>query len=213
MGGGKMHMDIFNRRLSDKAYGVVYGALILGILIICSLIIPSARPQLPDPLVSATISPLPTPSAEQPENDIYVYIVGQVVTPGVYQVPYGSLVEYVIRACGGFLPDADISSVNLVYTLTENCMINVGSGSAADSGIVSGSVLYPGDTTDDVEKVNINTASEEMLCTLPGIGPATAAAIIKYREKQPFTTIEDIMNVNGIGQAKFDSISEFICIE
>ncbi len=207
-----MQNTLFNRRLSDKAYGVVYGALVLVVLIMCSFFIQPISYQSTNTLVSATASPLPTPLEEQPLNEIYVYIVGEVVNPGVYMVPYGSMVEYVIKACGGFLPDADPSSVNLVYKLTENCMINVSTRAANASNIVSGSILYPGITT-DVRRININTASEEMLCALPGIGKATAAAIIRYREKQPFTCIEDIMKVNGIGQAKFDSISELICID
>lgn len=207
-----MHNTLFYRRLSDKAYGVVYGAIVLVVLIMCSFIIQPDLSQSTNTLVNATTSPLPTPQKEPHLEEIYVYIVGEVVNPGVYAVPYDSMVEDVIEACGGFLPDADPSSVNLVYKLTENCMINVGSRAANTSDIVSGNTLYPGTTT-DVRQININTANEEMLCTLPGIGKSTAAAIIKYREKQPFTSIEDIMKVNGIGQAKFDSISELICID
>jgi competence protein ComEA len=61
-------------------------------------------------------------------------------------------------------------------------------------------------------KVNINTADKTTLQTLPGIGEATAGAIIEYRNKTPFKTIEDLKKVSGIGDAKFERVKEFITV-
>lgn len=65
-----------------------------------------------------------------------------------------------------------------------------------------------------VEKVNINTADKELLCSLDGIGQTKAAAIISYREANgEFADIEELMNVEGIGQKTFDNIKDMICVE
>ena len=69
-----------------------------------------------------------------------------------------------------------------------------------------------GGSTGSTDLVNINTASREQIMTLPGIGEVTADAIIEYREQNPFERIEDIMNVQGIGEAKFNSIRDLICV-
>lgn len=157
-------------------------------------------------------------SEEEPY--ISVYICGAVNNPGVYEVVQGSIINDVVVLAGGVTDDASIERVNLVYILNSNISVYVpyeneeyeGNGiirsqeqtmwgqDAPDSGI-SGS-----------NTVNINSASESELITLPGIGEATARAIIEYREQTPFERIEDIMNVPGIGEAKFNSIRDLICV-
>lgn len=162
---------------------------------------------------------------------IQVYICGAVNNPGVYEVYMGSLLYEIVDVAGGFSEDAAQEYINLVYEINENISIYIPTNSEVSHNSYSNSELIRGsndyfmwgvseDTTDfsDVSqedtsgKVNINTASREELMTLPGIGEATANAIIEYRNTNSFNTIEDIMNVSGIGESKFSRIRSYICV-
>lgn len=164
-------------------------------------------------------------------ESIQVYICGAVNNPGVYEVYMGSLLYEIVDVAGGFSEDAAQEYINLVYEINENISIYIPTNSEVSHNSYSNSELIRGsndyfmwgvseDTTDfsDVSqedtsgKVNINTASREELMTLPGIGEATANAIIEYRNTNSFNTIEDIMNVSGIGESKFSRIRSYICV-
>ncbi len=161
------------------------------------------------PSVSPTleISPQPTQNAT-----IYVYIVGQVKCPGVYELTSGCMVSHAVEAAGGFSENADREAVNMVEVLTGNTMIKVpAQGESFSEIIISGGL--GGSDTGNGDKVNINTAGAEELCTLSGIGESTAKKIISFRETNGnFETIEDIMDVPGIKEAKFLAIKEDICV-
>lgn len=139
-------------------------------------------------------------------NDIAVYVIGCVKNPGVYYLDSGSRLYQLLDLCGGVTQDADVSSLNLSKKLSDSDMINI---------------LAKKDETENIEneennlekgKININTATLEELKTLDGIGEQTAQKIINYRKEQSFQSIEDIMNVPGIGESKFLNIENDICI-
>ncbi len=143
-------------------------------------------------------------------DDCQVYVVGSVKNPGVYRLPVGSRVEAAIEAAGGFKKDADTTAVNLARVIADGEQITVPAKgetvSATQGSTASNSVAAGG-------KVNINTATSEELQTLDGVGESTAAKIIASRESEgPFTTIEDLKRVSGIGDKKFAAIASNITV-
>ena len=155
----------------------------------------------------------PEVSATPKVNIISVYIVGAVKQPGIYELPSGSLVNAAVEAAGGFSEGADLTAINLVETIESNAMIKV-PFTGETGGIVSGGNGSSGNSgSQSNTKVNLNSAGIDELCTVPGIGESTAKKIISYRETNgPFSSIEEIMNVSGIKQAKFEVMKEYICI-
>lgn len=155
-----------------------------------------------------TLRPAPT------DKPIIVYITGAVPRPGVYALPQGARVQDGVSAAGGFLAEAEIQSINLARPLDD--------GERMDIPYIEGaSPVLPtqpagGDITaePDTNLININTASRSELETLPGIGPTTAQKIIDYRtENGPFTSIEDIVNVSGIGPVTFERLKDLITVD
>ena len=139
-------------------------------------------------------------------TDIYVHICGAVINPGVYQVPAGTRVYQALELAGGSSDDAYLSGINLADKLADGQKVYIPSEGEHAEGILS---------TDSggVQSVmiNINTASEAELMTLPGIGQSRAKDIINYRVKNGlFESIDDIMKVSGIKEAAFEKIKDLI---
>ena len=162
----------------------------------------------------------PTPMAVQSEvepKEISVYICGNVKNPGVVKVKEGTRLDEAIVMVGGASGEADLNAVNLAYRLGDEDMIYIpkkGEKLQVTSKTIPGVNTVKSITVNKPGKVNINTASESELETLSGVGPATAKAIIQYRnQKGPFKSIEGIKNVSGIGDSKFNSIKDDITIE
>lgn len=156
---------------------------------------------------------------------IIVHITGAVKNWGIIELPINSRVADAIEKAGGLTEDADISNVNLAYILEDGMKVKIPSindvkenGKQEESYISKENgeniVDFSGDSFKPMNSiVNINTATQTELETLPGIGTSTALKIVNYRnEHGKFENIEDIKNVNGIGEAKFNSIKELICI-
>lgn len=150
-------------------------------------------------------------------NEIVIHIDGEVINPGIVYLLTEARVSDAIEASGGTTELADISKINLAYVLKDGQKIHIPSIYDTDSsqyiqddaGI---NVIVP-DNYNSSSLVNINLATQSELETLPGVGPSTASKIIDYRNKNGrFQTIEDIMNVSGIGEAKFANIKDYICI-
>lgn len=167
---------------------------------------PGVEIVLPTPGPPPTAVPTPTPAP------LVVYVSGAVVQPDVYALPPGSLVKQAIAAAGGFLPDADRARVNLAQSLQDGQQIHVPRvGEASIPLLSSGGGASTG--TSPKGLVNINTASQTELESLPGIGPALAQRIIDYRQANgPFERIEDIKRVRGIGDATFEGLREYITV-
>lgn len=141
---------------------------------------------------------------------ITVYVTGAVNKPGVVTVNEGARTADAVNACGGLLPTADKEHVNMAQVLKDGQQVKVPERSGDTAKPAEGK---PGGKADGSGKVNINTADEKELDTLPGIGPAMAKRIIEYRETEgSFQQIEDIKKIRGIGEAKFSKMKDKLCI-
>ena len=168
-----------------------------------------------------TESKAPETEEIQPEEPriIYVYVCGQVLSPGVYGIPEGSRICDLFRIAGGLTKKAAGDYWNQARLLTDGEMIYVPTveeakerspeerEQAASSGVVQ-------DTSSGAnKKVNLNTASKEELMTLPGIGESKALAILAYRkEKGRFSSIEDLKDIPGIKDGVFSKIKEYLTV-
>jgi len=154
---------------------------------------------------AVTLRPAPT------EKPIVVYITGAVPRPGVYALPQGARVQDIISAAGGFLAEADKESINLARLLDDGERLDIPYVEGASPVISTPIVELPNSSSTDTQLIDINTASQSELETLPGIGPTTARKIIDYRDENgPFLSIEDIINVSGIGPGTYERIKDLI---
>lgn len=150
------------------------------------------------------------------KKKIIVHVAGQVRDEGIIEIEEGDRVADAIEEAGGLLDDADLSNINLAYILSDGQKIYIPSiydeqereeGNSLNSGIVGNN------QTTNNSKININTATQSQLQSITGIGPSTAKNIIKYRQENgQFSSIEEIMEVSGIGEAKFASIEDEITV-
>ncbi len=145
-------------------------------------------------------------------EDIYVDISGEVKDPGVYKVTTETRLFEVIDMAGGLTVKADTNSLNRAEKVTDGQKVIVRAiGETNDQGYDPYDQNYDGEEDVSGGKVNINIADMEALQILPGIGPQRAKSIIDYREQNGYySTIEEIMNVSGIGERTFDSIKDMI---
>jgi competence protein ComEA len=141
--------------------------------------------------------------AEPLEQFVYVHIVGEVASPGMYQLPFGARLVDAVFAAGGLTDQADNSSVNLARELSDGEQVVVYKiGDVAETGGSS-----PGGL------ISINRATAEQLEDLPGIGPALSARIIAYRDANGgFKAKEDLLNVSGIGDSIFSGLTDLITL-
>ena len=138
-------------------------------------------------------------------GSLHVHAAGAVMHPGVVEVPAGSRVTDVVAAAGGPAADADLNQVNLAALVTDGVRIYIPRQGEVGSGLVAASGGADSDGQDAI--VNLNEANETELETLPGVGPATAKAIVDYRsEHGRFRSVDDLLNVRGIGPSKLEQI-------
>ena len=142
----------------------------------------------------------------EPDGRIYVHICGEVLAPGVYEMPEGSRVYELLSIAGGATDKGAPDTVNLAGVLKDGERVVIPSEEEAASMAEHAGAV-------DTGLVNINTASAEQLMTLPGIGESKARDIIRYREESGgFQTIEDIMKISGIKEAVFRKIQSLITV-
>ena len=156
------------------------------------------------------------------EEGFYVDIKGAVKKPGVYQVTADMIVNDLIKLAGGLNKNAYTKNINLASKLKEGMVVYIYNKSEInnttnkivnDITCTTEVIKYDEKTTTEASGlININTASKDALMTLTGIGESKAIAIIEYRNKTPFNTIEDIMNVSGIGESAFAKIKSNITV-
>lgn len=154
---------------------------------------------------------------QEEKNIIILHITGAVKNPGIVQIEEGARLIDAIEAAGGTTENADTSKINLAYILSDGQKIYI--PSFLDEKIENyvedniGENIIIENTNSNINLVNINTATQTELETLTGIGPSLALKIINYRkENGKFKTIEDIKNVSGIGDSKFEAIKNEICV-
>ncbi|MBO6202247.1 MAG: helix-hairpin-helix domain-containing protein [Selenomonas sp.] len=161
---------------------------------------------------SAVLESSPPAENALPVKEITIYVTGAVNKPGLVKVAEGARAADAINACGGLLPIADSEKINLAQNLKDGQQLKVPEKERSNSN-VDKSKADMSKNGGSGEMVNINTADEKALDTLPGIGPAMAKRIIEYREAEGlFQSIEDIKKIRGIGDAKFEKLKDKICI-
>jgi len=150
------------------------------------------------------------------KSGIYVYICGEVINPGVYELSGDSRIYEAVDAAGGFTENAARECVNLASKVSDGMQITIynreeAASLQADSASVGGNAGKSG--TSGSGLVNLNTATKEELMTLKGIGESKAEDIIRYREKSGgFKKIEDIMKISGIKENGFQKIKDSITV-
>lgn len=139
---------------------------------------------------------------------VVVHVAGAVRHPGIIELPTGSRVADAIRLAGGALPRADLDLLNLAALVVDGTQIlvptQVSTGGVAPS---------PTPSSTSAGIVNLNTADQAALETVPGLGPVKAGAIVAYRtEIGGFTSIDQLLEVTGIGPATLESIRPFVSL-
>ena len=166
-------------------------------------------------------------TASEKEAKITVYVSGAVANPGLHEIAPGSRAVEAIAAAGGMTEEANKDKVNLAKICKDGMQVNVPRLSAkerrrlaaantpASSAKTAEQNSASYNATQESEaaltgKVHLNTATAEELETLPGVGAVTAQRIVEYRSAHGFARIEDLMNVKGIGQAKFKKMQPWL---
>ena len=163
------------------------------------------------------------------EAKITVYVSGAVAKPGLHEIAPGSRAVDAIEAAGGMTEEANKDRVNLAKICKDGMQVNVprlnakelrklkqaqnvyagDSANAVDNAVQTANYV-PAVQQDNGGKIRLNSATLEELAELPGVGEVTAQRIVEYRNLHGFNKIEDIMNVKGIGQAKFNKMRPYL---
>ncbi len=191
----------------------------------------------PAPVVSAKLPPVeratsgsrgpsPSPSAG-PSQPVVVSVVGLVHTPGLVTLAPGARIADALKAAGGTVNGADTVGLNMARQVDDGEQIVVGIApvkgqpNVLGSSVSSGSAApTPGKTPGKApgparpgraEAINLNTATEQQLDALPGVGPVTAAAIVAWREANgKFTSVDQLGEVDGIGPARLEKLRPLV---
>ncbi|ONI85777.1 hypothetical protein ALI22I_28630 [Saccharothrix sp. ALI-22-I] len=132
------------------------------------------------------------------EEHLVVNVVGLVPSPGLVTVPSGARVADALQAAGGANPGADLTTLNLARKVADGEQIAVGIPAPQPAGATA-------------EPLDLNTATKDQLDTLPGVGPVTAQRIVDRRQKRgPFTSLEQLGEIEGIGDAKLTKLRELV---
>lgn len=184
-----------------------------GVLVVALLLLRPAgadpAPEASLPRATASAAPAASSPASASAAVVIVQAAGAVMQPGLYRLAPGSRVDDLVHAAGGLAPDADPDRVNLAALLTDGEKIyipRIGEAIPADAGGAGSGASSPA-----ASPIDLNAASIAQLDTLPGIGPATAQAIIDYRSQHGrFRSVDELLNVRGIGPAKLDALRSLV---
>lgn len=179
--------------------GILIGLLAAGLILLVSA-----------PARSAPILILPTPTPQS----IAIHIIGQVAYPGVYHLPPNSRVEDAIKAAGGFSNQANLDQINLAARFNDGQKLYIPSNGEYSTIKPSEPASLSTEPTEKLpEIIDLNSATQQELESLPGIGLSKASEIIAYRQKiGRFVTIEEIQNVPGIGAVLLEKIRPYITV-
>ena len=146
------------------------------------------------------------------EKEITIYISGEVKEPGVVTLKNDKRLADAVKLVGGVTEDADLNNVNLAVKLEDEMHYIIPKKGESISNSQN-NVIPNNNTNNQNGKININTATIQELDQIPGVGEATANKILTYRDEVgKFKSIEEIKNVSGIGEKKYENMKEFICI-
>ena len=217
--GSAMPDRLRGSRWSLSPRHVLVVALVLAIGLLwagCSVlrsrpeVVPDARPSAGivsgSPVAAPSSSPTSSPAAPA---TLVVHVAGKVRRPGLVRIKAGSRVADVVTAAGGALPGVDLSGLNLARQVTDGEQIIVGQP-GAQPGLPPPAPATPG-ASSPTSPVDLNTATLAQLENLPGVGPVLAQRIIDYRtEHGRFTSIDELQEVSGVGEKKFESLKPHV---
>lgn len=152
--------------------------------------------------------------ADETASSMKIDVEGAVVRPGLYDLPADARVGDAVEAAGGLTEDAASGGINLAQKLADGEQVFVPSVEEQLNAEAAGPVAaQPNAQQGAADKININTASADELQQLNGVGPALSQRIVEHRQsKGRFASVEDLKNVSGIGDAKFASLKDKICV-
>lgn len=191
--------------------GAAVAALVIGIW----LTRPPAEPvEVSLPFASTTTALPATSTAASTSDVVVVHVAGAVLVPGVHELPAGSRVIDAVEVAGGLAPDADGARLNLAAPLADGARVYVlRLGEAEAPPVPGGTTGAPSDGSVASGPLDLNTADETALDGLPGVGPATAAAIVQHRARiGRFTSVDQLLDVRGIGDAKLEAIRDLVTV-
>lgn len=195
----------------ERSLGSIAAAalLLIGIAVAAfALLRPAASappPELSIPLASSSSATTTNATAA----GVVVHAAGAVARPGLYHLPGGARVDDLLTAAGGLAPDAAVDRINLAAPLTDGQRVYVPrAGETVPADVVGAN------ETSSSGPVDLNAATEAQLDALPGVGPATAKAIIEERRRRGghFSSIDDLLEVRGIGPAKLDQLRGLVTV-
>lgn len=197
-----------NLTTTQKIFLVALGIIVVIILVVYVFTKENSTTYFEDEVVNE----LSVNNATKAEikNNIIIHIAGEVENEGIIELPPNSRIYDAVEAAGGLTAEANLSQINLANMLKDGQKIYIPNEEEAEEYIeeVTGKNEYK-----EVGKIDINTATQTELETLSGIGPSTALKIVNYRkENGEFSNIEDLKNVPGIGEAKFNNIKDSITV-
>ena len=156
----------------------------------------------------ARATPSPGATSSPAGHLLVVHVAGAVKHPGIVELPAGSRVADALRLAGGPLPRADLDLINLAALVVDGTQILVPVHATGGAPLP-----VPAPTTSASGTVNLNTADQVTLESVPGLGPVKAGAIVAYRDEiGGFTSIDQLLEVTGIGPATLESIRPFVTI-
>lgn len=202
----------------EKKQKICIGVILVVILGMISYYFVNTRQAIEDDLQDFN-STSNTILEKQEIKQIIVHVTGYVEKEGIVQLEEGARIADAIQASGGETLDADLSKINLAYKLKDGQKIYIPSVIDQEEDLEyvtakSGNTVSEEEIEQGGESmVNINTASQTELETLTGIGPSTAEKIIEYRKQNgEFKSVEDIRNVSGIGESRYNNIKDKITV-
>jgi competence protein ComEA len=211
------------RRPFEPARAAAAVGALLVVVVVAVMVL-----RTPTPAPAELALPIASPQPAAPETttttaapDVVVHAAGEVAAPGVYTLAPGSRVADLLAAAGGAATGADLSRVNLAAALADGQRVYVPAPEevvpTVDAGTGSGAAPGGGGPDGSAEAaaplVDINTASATELEELPGVGPATSAAIIAERDRRGrFSTVDDLLDVRGIGDAKLAAVRDLVVV-
>jgi competence protein ComEA len=161
-----------------------------------------------------------SPTVTVAAGEVVVHVAGAVVRPGLLRLPAGSRVADAIAAAGGPTPDGDVDRLNLAQLVEDGSRVVVGRiGESVDAPVPgvtppAGSGAGADGEATSSSPIDLNTADLAELEELPGVGPSTAQAIIDHREANgPFLSVDDLLDVRGIGPAKLEALRDLAVVD
>lgn len=194
---------------------VVAALVLFGVLVVVSALRSGGAALSDVPLTSGSTPATSRPTASASASagpTVFVHILGRVRKPGLYEVAGTARAVDVVAAAGGFQNDADQAALNLARTVTDGEQIVVPRvGESPPSLPPAGSDSSASGT--GTAPVDLNAADEAILETLTGVGPATAAAIIAWRDEHGrFESVDDLLDVTGIGEKKLQKLRDGVVV-